>query len=96
MIKLIKFQRWNIKGVITDFREGQIISEDSIPERTLSDMLRLGYAEIVNEEVKEAEKEISEPKIADKVKNKMVKNNDISNKKLGKKRGRPKKNKRSK
>lgn len=86
MIKLLKFQRWNIKGVITPFKEGEVLSEDSLPEKTVSDMLRLGYAEKV--------KEVSEPKIAKDVENKAIKEKDISNKKLGKKRGRPRKKRR--
>lgn len=88
MIKLLKDQKWNIRNVITPFKQGQVLSEDSLPEKTVSDMLRLGYAEKVKEEIKE----ISNPKIADEVENKVIKEKDISNKKLGKKRrGRPKK-----
>jgi len=85
MIKLLKFQRWNIKGTITEFNEGQVLSEDSLPERTVSDMLRLGYAVKVNEKL-----EVSESKKVEDVDNKIVNKDDISNKKLGKK-GRPKK-----
>ena len=86
MIKLVKFQRWNIKGVITEFKEGQVLADDSLPEKTVSDMLRLGYAV----KVKEEKKEISKPKIVKEVENKAIDTKDISNKKLGK-RGRPKK-----
>ena len=83
MIKLLKFQRWNIIGVITEFKEGQVLSEKDLPERTVSDMLRLGYAEKVKEE-------ISETKMAEKVENKAIEEKEVSNKKLGK-LGRPKK-----
>ena len=82
MIKLLKFQRWNIKGVITEFKEGQVLVESNLPEKTVSDMLRLGYAEKV--------KEVSKPKMAEKSENKAVEEKEISNKKLGKV-GRPKK-----
>jgi hypothetical protein len=85
MIKLTKFQRWNIKGVITPFEKGTILKESSLPEKTVYDMLRLGYAEKVKEEIKE----ISKLKMAEEVENKAIEKKDISNKKLGK-RGRPK------
>jgi len=73
MIKLLKDQKWNIRDVITPFKEGQVLSEKDLPERTVSDMLRLGYAEKVKEE-------ISKPKMAEKIENKAIEEKEISNK----------------